>query len=477
MLTVGQVAGLSALFAGICAFLLYLSTLAPDLAWDYHGADGGELITAAVTLGVPHPPGYPLYTILGRLVAALPFGTVAYRFNLLSALCMSVAVTLSSAAAFFVLQQSVPRSDLERRSAAMPILAATTAGLVLALLPLVWQQALIAEVYGLNLLLLSAFLFQLVRQGKEHNGWLAGLFLGLAITGHLTSLFMAPLAAVGTARARWPRLAAGAAAGASPYLLLPLLAAGESPILWGDPTTLRGWWWLVSARIYRPNVLAVGDISWPQRAALWLGELSIWFLAVATFLLFRDRRRLLRPIRSTGLVMLATAALYGLYALTYDAPNALVYLLPALLLVSILMGRIYYRLGPLALILPLALLMLNFNRLDLSKQDQARRLTMPVLQEAPPDAVLLTDGDRATFTLWYLHYVEGMRPDLILVDRNLLAFDWYRRRLKQQHPDLRQLGVDDLALFQEANIKFRPLCSLTIEHARSPTAEFFCLEA
>ncbi|MFW5941182.1 MAG: DUF2723 domain-containing protein [Chloroflexota bacterium] len=467
----------STLLAGIGAFLIYLSTLAPGLAWDYHGADGAELITAAVTLGVPHPPGYPLYVLLGRLVSALPIGTVAYRFNLFSALCISGAVALCSATALYMLTQIIPRTDLESRSARMPIVAATTAGLVLALAPLVWQQALIAEVYGLNLLFVSAFLFQLLRKGNEHNGWLAGLLLGLAVTSHLTSLFMAPLALLGTTRARWPHLAAGAAVGVFPYLLLPLLAPVESPVIWGDPGSLHGWWWLVSARLYRPNVFALQEIAWPQRIALWLGELSVWLMTVALFLLLPGRRRLLRPTRNTEFVMLMTIALYGAYALTYDAPNALVYLLPALLLVSILMGRVYFRLGPLVLLLPLALLMLNFNRLDLSKQDQARRLTTPVLQEAPQGAVLLTEGDRTTFTFWYLQHVERMRSDLILVDQNLLAFDWYRRRLKQQYPDLRRLEGDDLDRFRQANAAFRPLCTVHIDDVQTPTVEFHCREA
>ena len=74
---------------------LYLSTLAPTLTWGFEekGVDGGELLAAASTWGIPHPPGYPTYTILLRSFATLvPVGDFAYRGNLLSAILASATV-------------------------------------------------------------------------------------------------------------------------------------------------------------------------------------------------------------------------------------------------------------------------------------------------------------------------------------------------------------------------------------------------
>ena len=62
---------------------LYVATLAPTTAmWD-----ASEYITAAYTLGIPHPPGNPLFVLLGRVASLLPFGNVAFRVNLLAAVC------------------------------------------------------------------------------------------------------------------------------------------------------------------------------------------------------------------------------------------------------------------------------------------------------------------------------------------------------------------------------------------------------
>ena len=66
---------------------LYVVTLAPSTAmWD-----ASEYITAAYTLGIPHPPGNPLFVLLGRVASLLPFGNVAFRVNLLAAVCSALA--------------------------------------------------------------------------------------------------------------------------------------------------------------------------------------------------------------------------------------------------------------------------------------------------------------------------------------------------------------------------------------------------
>jgi len=74
----------------LVAFAVYLALLCPDLAWE----DSGEFITASWCLGVPHAPGSPIYVILGKILTCLPFGSVAFRVNLLSALLSAIASSL-----------------------------------------------------------------------------------------------------------------------------------------------------------------------------------------------------------------------------------------------------------------------------------------------------------------------------------------------------------------------------------------------
>ena len=123
--------------SGLAVLAVYLRTLAPTVV----GGDSGELIAVAATLGVAHPPGYPLYTLLAHAFTWLPFGGVALRVNLLSAVCGALAAALVCRAV--------------RRATGEPWGGVLAAG-ALAFSPLVWPYAVTAEVFPLNDLFVAA---------------------------------------------------------------------------------------------------------------------------------------------------------------------------------------------------------------------------------------------------------------------------------------------------------------------------------
>ena len=132
------------LLCGVAAFSAYLTSLAPTITWAHGSGDSGELVTAAYYLGVAHPTGYPAYVLLGWLFTFLPFGSVAFRVNLLSATSAAVAI------AFFVVL--IAQAQAQK----LPLARAVGAGvgaLLLAFSPMFWSQAVVTEVYALNALL------------------------------------------------------------------------------------------------------------------------------------------------------------------------------------------------------------------------------------------------------------------------------------------------------------------------------------
>ncbi len=463
--------------AALIALSVYLLTMAPDLTWSHYGTDGGELATAAATLGVPHPPGYPTYVLVGHLFSRLPLGnSIAFRLNLLSAVSGAAAVGLATAAVI----------HWTRRNARQPHGPSLAAGLTLAFMPLVWSQAIITEVYALNLALLAAFLWALLGQ---RSAWVVGLLLGLSVTTHLTSALMLPLALVCTQREEWSSLLGGLLLGLVPFLALPLLAQSGSPVIWNRPQQLQGWWQIVSARIYRPNVFALPADRWMDRVQQWSRLFFAQFAWVGAALLPLGVSETWAKKSREQAAILGTAGLYGAYAFGYNTTDAPVFFLPGLLLLVLPLADAFssiedngYAQGlvgslgrkGVVFLLPLALLMLNFNGLNLSDDWQVRRLVEPVLEEAPPEAILLTTGDRATFSMWYLHYAEGRRPDVIPVDRYLLAFAWYRQRLAQRYPSLGRLQRDDLEAFRTYNAQFHPLCEVSF--TPSGLADVSCTE-
>src|SRR2546423_2175012 len=79
---------LGAVAVSAAAGILYFLTAARDIVV----GDSPELIAAAVTLGVAHAPGYPLFTMVGHLFSLLPFGAIPFRVNLLSVVCDALTV-------------------------------------------------------------------------------------------------------------------------------------------------------------------------------------------------------------------------------------------------------------------------------------------------------------------------------------------------------------------------------------------------
>ena len=140
----------------LASFGLYLSTLAPTLTWglDNRGVDGGELLAAANTFGIPHPPGYPTYTLLLKSFATVvPVGDFAYRGNLLSAVLASAAVFVLYWACLRVCRSLKPDAPQ-----ALAVIGAALGSALFAASPLFWSQAIITEVYALNALFVSVLL-------------------------------------------------------------------------------------------------------------------------------------------------------------------------------------------------------------------------------------------------------------------------------------------------------------------------------
>ena len=136
-----------ALVIGLAGFALYAATAAPSVATLFD--DSLEFQVVLPTLGIAHPSGYPLYTLLGKLFTLLiPFRDAAGRANLLSALCAGAALGV-----LYLLAQKIAGNRA----------AAATATVLFALSPAWWSQATIAEVYALHGLLVVLFLYLLLR--------------------------------------------------------------------------------------------------------------------------------------------------------------------------------------------------------------------------------------------------------------------------------------------------------------------------
>jgi Protein of unknown function (DUF2723) len=221
---------------------LYVVTLAPTTAmWD-----ASEYITAAYTLGIPHPPGNPLFVLLGRVASLLPFGNVAFRINLLAAVCSALAAGIWFLVAERVLAQWIEVRWVRRVGAVLAALLSATAFTV-------WNQSVVNEkVYTVSLAFFAVVSWLTVLWCDDPDGrradrilLLIAYLIGLGYTNHPAGFLVGP--AVATAvlvrrprtLLRW-RLLLGAvfalAVGLTPFAFEPIRAAHHPALNEGDPT-------------------------------------------------------------------------------------------------------------------------------------------------------------------------------------------------------------------------------------------------
>lgn len=229
---------------GLVVFVLYVLTLAPTTAmWDT-----SEYIAAAKTLGIPHPPGNPVFVLVAHAFAALPFPvSYAERVNLLAATTSAMSAALWFLVAYRSLQgwalPRVPRLAIATASAWIGATAFT-----------VWNQSVVNEkVYTLAMLGLAASSWAALRwhdapaQSRRADGFLllVAYLCGLGYANHPAGFL--PIPAFGlfvllrrpATMLRW-KLIAGAAVvlfvGLTPFAFMPIRAAHFPGINEGNPT-------------------------------------------------------------------------------------------------------------------------------------------------------------------------------------------------------------------------------------------------
>src|SRR5262249_12103481 len=176
--------------AASIALLVYCLTANPSVTF----TDSGELAAVATTLGIAHPTGYPLFTLLGHLWTKLPLPLSPVRkLNLFAALCTALSVFLFYRIMLELLERvsSGDAAAFVQRRQRHSLIAAATA-LSYAFARTVWEQATATEVYSLHLLTLQASILLFLR--AEHvRQWAAWAFvLGLSFSNHLTTILIAP---------------------------------------------------------------------------------------------------------------------------------------------------------------------------------------------------------------------------------------------------------------------------------------------
>jgi hypothetical protein len=448
---------LLAVALALSAGCLYAATAARDVVV----GDTGDFLTTAATLGVAHPPGYPLLVLLGHAFSLLPVGALPFRMNLVAVACDAATVGLVSSTA--------------RRLGANRW-AALVAGLALAFNPYFWEWSLALEAFPLNNLLAALLVYLLVRweAEAERTSFLvaAALCGGLGAANHLTIIFLIPLVLV----VAWRRRAsigigtvvsclAAIALGLAPYLSIAWAASRDPFLNWGDISSAHGLLRHFLRSDYGTgNLVAQGASS--GSALDRLMALGASFTILEAALLLIGAAAAYRRVRWYFRACLLSFALAGPAFVAYAnmdvgivqllwafgrfflLPHVIVAPLASFGVVTIAdlaaarTARVRRETLELAVALCAAVLIVvptgvRYRSIDQSRNHLAHTFASDVLNTLGPNSVLLALGDEVVFPVAYVQAVEKARPDVTLVMLGLFrSFGWYIQQLRRHDPAL-----------------------------------------
>ena len=453
--------------AALAVFAACLFGLSPSAYW----LDSAELGAAAHELGIPHPPGHPLYALTAKVFDLLPLGSIPWRMNLASAVALALAAALLAGLFARVAERVVRWESSAREPLAAGVAVAACLSYSAAF------QGVRAEVYALHLALMVGVLALLVRFGEPADDsarreprlvWLAALVAGLGFANHhfLMLLGALPLALYALWRAGRGvrvRLLGGALAalflGLSTYVYLPLRAARAPVSSWGDPVVAERFGWVVSAAAFQKSLRPKTESTLGDNALTLVGIAMEALTPLGPPLGLAGLALLLRRRRALGLGLLAATLLTLASQVTMPAdpynPDVHGYLLFAIMLLA---GGIYWLVaqlaaaaseqtagsvallgGALAVALPVLQVGRTVERWSLSGFHAAEEVTRPLLRDLPQRSVAFTSYFQTVFLAWHARIVLGERPDVALVHRHFLRYPGYAAREGERYPELRSL--------------------------------------
>jgi tetratricopeptide (TPR) repeat protein len=418
----------------IISFIIYLSTICPTV---YLG-DSGELTVAAYSLGIPHPSGYPLYALIGKLFCLVPIGNIGFRMNLMSVF-FSLATVWIVYSIIYKITSSIASS----------VLGAFT----LAFTPLFWLQTVSAEVYPLHTFFVALLIMILIYWYEKRDSCYLALFAfiaGLSFLNHLQTLMLAPsvlFLLIASDRNGFLNLKTFTFLSIlflfalTVYVYLPIRTNAGAAIHWGDPDNLKNFIDVVSGKHHRSEyVFNMSFMKYILRSkdALMVVVKQFWMV-----LLFAAWGFLRLPLMSWRIFYLGIIVFDFFYTVFLNTVNIEItpFNLSTLVVIAILAGlgvsdilkrckQIYlrsniwlYKVSNIACcIVPVIFLVSNHKICDQSRNYIAYEHALNNFRTINNGGILIVGADNNLFPITYTRIIERMREDVTLYDTYNLFF-------------------------------------------------------
>lgn len=485
-------------------FIVYLKTLAPDVFF----VDAGELATACAKLCIAHPTGYPLFTVLGKFFALLPYGEEVYMMNAVSAFYTAISISIYFLFSVFLLKLIIYFKNTESKTSIRFNLEnyqiyfiATISSLILGFSRTWWDTATSIEVYNLHKIFLVLLIFTLYKAifneylypSKRDNSekyWLLFAFiLGLSFGNHLSTLFLS----IGViylylaynvlnkvSLIRILILAIPFLAGLSIYIYL-FLRAENAPISWGYPHNWDNFVRHVSGKQFSVWMFKSVETMKKQFTHF----ISIYPIEFSIPVFFLIILGIIKSFISNyklfffQFLLFAFSIIYGINYDIYDIDSyfllafmvSSMWILYALFFIAEILkkSKIKFSYLYISAILPVFPLLFNYASNDESKNYYVKDYMFNVFNSAKPNSIIMsTQWDFWVSASWYYQYVKGIRPDVIVIDKELLRRMWYLRHIKIHYPIIYERTKKEFDAYEAELVKFENFTDRYLE----PKTEF-----
>lgn len=493
--------------AGMLVFLLYLFTLAPTVVQ----LDAGELTTVQALLGIAHPTGYPLFTMLGHLFLKIPLPfSIVYRANLLAALYTAGSVSIFIYAVKLVLDNiavfKLKEKEREKRKSGkkekkvanvvlpkriiipelMKYLSVLFGGLFLAASKTFWMQSASVEVYSLHLLLISIIIFTLllafvksnITEAPKHHHWFfLAIALAFGFANHMTTLLILPAVAYLYFITFGFNIASFKRIGLMLLIFFPLLIlfyaylpirAAQNPALnWGNPLDLERILRHISGKQYQVWLFSSAEAAKKQLA--YFVENFPFEFNIGLILTFIGFFAAFIHGKKFFLFTLITFLSTVLYSINYDINDIDSYFLLAYIAVAFFISfgvlQIFLLLKDrhLGYSLPIPLLIIflviqsyiTFGKVDQHDVYLFEDYPKAALQSCTKDALVISyQWDFLVSPAYYIQQIDSFRRDVHIIDKELLRRSWYFNQLNKNHSEIISGVLPTVNQFKEALVPF-----------------------
>ena len=426
------------LFIVLC---VYLYTMHPV----FKNNDSPETSAAAATLGIGHPPGYPLYALAGKIFTMIPLANTAFRVNLLSAF-LSLLVLI-------VTYFTIKRINFVLFGKSYMVVG-YMAIWILAFSYIFWNQAIEAKggIYILNLLFLSLLVYLSVLLFERFNVryfYLAAFIYGLSLTNHWPSMIIL-FPVFGYFGVKYFRNLSKFRViiitllfflGLSVYLYLPVRSLSSPVLEWGDPSTFSGFLWILLRKAYvYPVEPSFYMYKYQVLEFLKLIATNYSFLVIlavaGAFAMYKKEKKLLYFLGSVFTIVVVMVVFYNrtkedvLWLMHIFLMPALYVLAPlmaagVLYITRLIRPKIYLGLFTAAMLGGFILMSAgSFEKNNHSRDFLSYDYGYDLAATMNKNDIYIGEGDYNLMPLYYIREIQKRRQDIGFITVSFIIFDW-----------------------------------------------------